>query len=558
MFGIGRRNEMKSIERKSNSCVRDIENNLRDIMRNLNETIEISKESKLPENNILSQKEKVILDIKKGKEILEKYKGKIRIEGLNIARELALEDLKIGISECEEMVYSMKNMEIPQSEDIKDYFQEYSENYEVAMTGAKVAAGVGLAATGGAAVGSSLALAGITTSGIVGTSLLGVGSVLGGIGALAAGPVGWIVGGIGLLGFLGSAPSKEEIADARLELYKMENKRSQIYQKYMETKRVLGKAKGVIKLSKNFTDIRERLTFIFKLKREKMEKLIEDNLKENRIILEEEIKPDINSEINKVASYLYQNYKEKKKFFCFKRKKTIWGLIENSENIKESYSYINKYLRLPRKYKNPENKLSFILKEINLNEIEIIDNFNKKDSYEIFKDNLKEYSEEKINKNLRITSLEAKKKIKEVVDFTKLFKNIIITPMINLDATNLEVSEEVLQISQSKDLEYKENYIRNFLNSQEVKSLLEIFSLNSKFEEKDELNDQDLNLLNNKIKKLCPELVKNKKINEEDLDEILEEKGRLLENKISKIESFNLTEDQLEKLGFNELKKFIA
>ena len=558
MFGIGRRNEMKSIERKSNSCVRDIENNLRDIMRNLNETIEISKESKLPENNILSQKEQMILDIKKGKEILEKYKGKIRIEGLNIAKELALEDFKVGISECEEMVYSMKNMEVPQSEDIKDYFQEYSDNYEAAMTGAKLAAGVGLAATGGAAVGSSLALAGFATSGIVGTSLLGVGSVLGGIGALAAGPVGWIVGGIGLLGFLGSAPSKEEIADARLELYKMENKRSQIYKKYMETHRVLGKAKGVIKLSKNLTEIRERLTFIFKLKREKMEKLIEDNLKENRIILEEKVKSDINTEINKVASYLYQTYKEKKKFFCFKRKKTIWELIENSENIKESYLYINKYLRLPRKYKNPENKLSFILREINLNEIEIIDNFNKKDSYEIFKDNFKDYSEEKIDKNLKITSLEAKKKIKEVVDFMKLLKNIIITPMINLDATNLEVSEEILKISQSNDLEYKENYVRDFLNSEEVKSLLELLSLSLKFQEKGELNNQDLNILNNKIKKIYPELVTNKKINKKDLDEILEEKEKKLENEIKKIESFNLTEDQLEKVGFNKLKKFIA
>ncbi|MGL4307971.1 MAG: hypothetical protein ACRCRV_03680 [Cetobacterium sp.] len=446
MFGLGRRSEMKDIESRTNSCVRDMQEYLEKIKNNLNETIRISQESEKPENNIVNQKEELFLEINKGKDLLEKFKAKIEIKDLNIAHEIALDDFQMGVSECEKIVYSLKNMEIPTSENIEDYFKEYSENYKIAMSSAKLAAGIGLAATGGVALGSTLTIAGLTTTGLVGTSLLGAGAFLGTIGSIAAGPIGWIIGGISLLGFLGSAPSKEEIIEAREKLYEIQDKREEIYKIYMETSTTLGKAEGVIRLSKNFTEMRKRLSSIYQRKLETMESTIEENLRENRIILQEEFRKILNEKLNIFVSYLYENYKNKKKFFCFRRKKTIWRFIEESENIGESFMYIEKYLRLPKEYKNISKNISVILENFSEENIEISSYFQRENSYEIMEDSLKSYLEILVERNLKITSPEAKESIKKVVDFLKLFKEIIKAPMINLEATKLELPQGVQKL----------------------------------------------------------------------------------------------------------------
>lgn len=164
MFGFGRRSEMKEIQSRTESCVRKIERYLEDIKDTLNETIRISKESELPENNIINQKEYLFLDLGKAQEYFNKINAKLKVEGLYIPDEIAIKDLKIGISECEKMVYSLKNMDIPTSENIEDYFREYSENYNTAIASASLAAGVGVLGIGGAALGTSLTLAGFSTA----------------------------------------------------------------------------------------------------------------------------------------------------------------------------------------------------------------------------------------------------------------------------------------------------------------------------------------------------------------------------------------------------------
>lgn len=452
MFGFGRRNEMKDIQSSTESCVRNIEGYLRDIKDTLNETIRISKESELPENNIINQKEYLFTNLNKGKEYFEKINAKLKIEELYIPEELAVKDLKIGISECEQMVYSLKNMDIPTSENIEDYFKEYSENYDIAITSASLAAGVGALGLGGAALGTTLTLTGLSTAGIVGSSLIGAGSLLGGIGAIAAGPVGWIIGGISLLGFLGSTPSKEEIAEAREKLYEVQQKRDEIYNVYIEACGNITKARGVISLSKNFTEIRKELSNLFEDKLEILEKLVEKDLEENRIKLKKETEILLNEKLNKVASYLYVNYKDKKKFFCFRRKKTIWNMIENSENIEITFNLLNKYLRLPREYKSIVKKLEKILSSVELDKIEVLPMFNKGNSYSIFQERLNDYTNEIVEKNIRITSPKTKKSIKEVIDLMKLLKNIIITPMININATHLEEIEGLDEITSNLEL----------------------------------------------------------------------------------------------------------
>lgn len=454
MFGFGRRSEMKEIQSRTESCVRKIERYLEDIKDTLNETIRISKESELPENNIINQKEYLFLDLGKAQEYFNKINAKLKVEGLYIPDEIAIKDLKIGISECEKMVYSLKNMDIPTSENIEDYFREYSENYNTAIASASLAAGVGVLGIGGAALGTSLTLAGFSTAGIVGTSLIGAGSLLGGIGAIAAGPIGWIIGGIGLLGFLGSAPSKEEIIEAREQLYEIQKKRDEIYEVYMATLENVAKAKGVIRLSQNFTEIRKELSLLFEDKTNIMKELVDKNLEENKIKLKEELIPIINENINKLLTYLYVNYREKKKFFCFRRKKTIWNMIENAENVEIAFNLLNKYLRVPKEYKNITRDLDLLLSSTDLEEIEVLEVFNKKDSYFIFQDRLNNYIQEIIEKNVRITSLEAKEAMKEVIDLMKLLKNIIITPMINIDATELEKVEGLDGVVSNLELDY--------------------------------------------------------------------------------------------------------
>lgn len=454
MFGFGRRSEMKEIQSRTESCVRKIERYLEDIKDTLNETIRISKESELPENNIINQKEYLFLDLGKAQEYFNKINAKLKVEGLYIPDEIAIKDLKIGISECEKMVYSLKNMDIPTSENIEDYFREYSENYNTAIASASLAAGVGVLGIGGAALGTSLTLAGFSTAGIVGTSLIGVGSLLGGIGAIAAGPIGWIIGGIGLLGFLGSAPSKEEIIEAREQLYEIQKKRDEIYEVYMATLENVAKAKGVIRLSQNFTEIRKELSLLFEDKTNIMKELVDKNLEENKIKLKEELIPIINENINKLLTYLYVNYREKKKFFCFRRKKTIWNMIENAENVEIAFNLLNKYLRVPKEYKNITRDLELLLSSTDLEEIEVLEVFDRKDSYFIFQDRLNNYIQEIIEKNVRITSLEAKEAMKEVIDLMKLLKNIIITPMINIDATELEKVEGLDGVVSNLELDY--------------------------------------------------------------------------------------------------------
>ena len=454
MFGFGRRSEMKEIQSRTESCVRKIERYLEDIKDTLNETIRIAKESELPENNVINQKEYLFLDLGKAQEYFNKINAKLKVEGLYIPDEIAIKDLKIGISECEKMVYSLKNMDIPTSENIEDYFREYSENYNTAIASASLAAGVGVLGIGGAALGTSLTLAGFSTAGIVGTSLMGAGSLLGGIGAIAAGPIGWIIGGIGLLGFLGSAPSKEEIIEAREQLYEIQKKRDEIYEVYMATLENVAKAKGVIRLSQNFTEIRKELSLLFEDKTNIMRELVDKNLEENKIKLKEELIPIINENINKLLTYLYVNYREKKKFFCFRRKKTIWNMIENAENVEIAFNLLNKYLRVPKEYKNITRDLDLLLSSTDLEEIEVLEVFDRKDSYFIFQDRLNNYIQEIIEKNVRITSLEAKEAMKEVIDLMKLLKNIIITPMINIDATELEKVEGLDDVVSNLELDY--------------------------------------------------------------------------------------------------------
>ena len=106
MFGFGRRSEMKEIQSRTESCVRKIERYLEDIKDTLNETIRIAKESELPENNVINQKEYLFLDLGKAQEYFNKINAKLKVEGLYIPDEIAIKDLKIGISECEKMVYS--------------------------------------------------------------------------------------------------------------------------------------------------------------------------------------------------------------------------------------------------------------------------------------------------------------------------------------------------------------------------------------------------------------------------------------------------------------------
>ena len=454
MFGFGRRSEMKEIQSRTESCVRKIERYLEDIKDTLNETIRIAKESELPENNVINQKEYLFLDLGKAQEYFNKINAKLKVEGLYIPDEIAIKDLKIGISECEKMVYSLKNMDIPTSENIEDYFREYSENYNTAIASASLAAGVGVLGIGGAALGTSLTLAGFSTAGIVGTSLMGAGSLLGGIGAIAAGPIGWIIGGIGLLGFLGSAPSKEEIIEAREQLYEIQKKRDEIYEVYMATLENVAKAKGVIRLSQNFTEIRKELSLLFEDKTNIMRELVDKNLEENKIKLKEELIPIINENINKLLTYLYVNYREKKKFFCFRRKKTIWNMIENAENVEIVFNLLNKYLRVPKEYKNITRDLDLLLSSTDLEEIEVLEVFDRKDSYFIFQDRLNNYLQEIIEKNVRITSLEAKEAMKEVIDLMKLLKNIIITPMINIDATEFEKVEGLDDVVSNLELDY--------------------------------------------------------------------------------------------------------
>lgn len=80
--------------------------------------------------------------------------------------------------------------------------------------------------------------------------------------------------------------------------------------------------------------------------------------------------------------------------------------------------------------------------------------FDRKDSYFIFQDRLNNYIQEIIEKNVRITSLEAKEAMKEVIDLMKLLKNIIITPMINIDATELEKVEGLDDVVSNLELDY--------------------------------------------------------------------------------------------------------
>ncbi|MGL4935898.1 MAG: hypothetical protein ACRC51_10530 [Cetobacterium sp.] len=547
MFGFGRRSEMKEIERSSNSCVNSIENYLGYIKSNLNETISIAKESELPENNILSQKEQLFLDIDKVKQFLDKIKANIKIEGLDIADEIAIDNLELGISECEKMVYSLKNMDIPTSDNLQDYFREYTENYNTAMSSAKLVAGVGALATSGVAIGTTLTLTGLTTTGIVGSSLIGAGSLLGGIGAIAAGPVGWIIGGIGLLSFLGSAPSKEEIAEARRELSKIQRKRDDIYEVYIETDKTLAKAKGVIELSRNFTEIRKNLSSIFKNKALLMEEVVNKNLKENREILEKELLVLLNEEINKLQTYLYTSFKQKKKFFCFRRKVTIWKMIESSNTAEESFNLMNKYFRMPKEYRNIVQNLPTILKQVELSKIEVLPCFDRENSYKGLMQNLNGYFNQKVLEKLRITSPEAKKYLKEVIDFIKLFKNIITTPMVNIEATELQISDEAIKVIEMNKKEIAKQNVDELLKSEEYKLLLELGGLgNLYFADRDEVEEK-LAQLQNKYPK--------HNISFDSIEELIENLGSKIESIFENIENLDLTEDEQEEVGFKRLER---
>lgn len=129
-------------------------------------------------------------------------------------------------------------------------------------------------------------------------------------------------------------------------------------------------------------------------------------------------------------------------------------MIENAENVEIAFNLLNKYLRVPKEYKNITRDLDLLLSSTDLEEIEVLEVFDRKDSYFIFQDRLNNYIQEIIEKNVRITSLEAKEAMKEVIDLMKLLKNIIITPMINIDATELEKVEGLDDVVSNLELDY--------------------------------------------------------------------------------------------------------
>lgn len=129
-------------------------------------------------------------------------------------------------------------------------------------------------------------------------------------------------------------------------------------------------------------------------------------------------------------------------------------MIENAENVEIAFNLLNKYLRVPKEYKNITRDLDLLLSSTDLEEIEVLEVFDRKDSYFIFQDRLNNYIQEIIEKNVRITSLEAKEAMKEVINLMKLLKNIIITPMINIDATELEKVEGLDDVVSNLELDY--------------------------------------------------------------------------------------------------------
>ena len=550
MFGFGRRNEMKKIQSETQRYAQNIEMTLENMRDVLNETIEIAHKSKDPEYNVINQKNILGKHIYEIQELLLKYKGNLTVAEANIAHELAVEDMEIGVSEVETMVYSLKNMDIPTSESVSEYFSEYEENYKVAIQGASLAAGVGVLATGGVALGTSLTVAGLTTGGIIGTSLVGAGSLLGGIGAIVSGPVGWIIGGIGLLGWLGSAPTQEEIAEAREKLEEIQMQLRRVDETYYETVATRGKAKAVIKLSKNFTDVRTRLTNLFRININSLENEMEKNIIENRRKLRDQLVFELNDDLNKLVSELYRQYRNKKRLrYFFKRKTKIWEAIENGANINEILFLMEKYLKIPKSYKQCFNNIAMLLVNSDLENIEILDCFNRADSYMIKENELLDYREDLVEANVKIDSPVAKKKIKEMLDFVKLIKNIIVTPMINIEThslTEVEGLEDMVSNSGVKAAEAKMIELKGM----DIVHTSQILGSN------EGLSEDEKYFIMGKYPQWCDEYT--------DFNDIEVKKGILgkvidyCTTGIKDIENLALSDEQLDNLGVTEFKSKIV
>lgn len=458
-LGFGNRSEMKNIKERSESVGGRIHHSLENLKEELLNILATSKETIKPERNMINLKQDLLLETKESLKLLRQIEAKIDLDMAykNIAKELILDDIQLNFSEIENEIYRLKEIKIPTTQDLQEFFEEYSSNYNETISKSGMA--IGALAIGGGAVGAGvtsvglgMALSSSAIVGAVGTSIMGIGGLVSGAAAILTGPVGWIAGGIGLLGWLGSAPTDEEIMEAREKLSELQRAEAQITDQLYSARKMTTKIKAVLRLTDNFFEMKEVLEIGLE---KKVSEIIEDgtkNLEENKIKLIELRKFEYNIILNKAIDDIYIKNKYRKKLFCFKRKATVHNIIESTTSMEDAIKYILKYLSLSREEKNILKKLYLIIENYkNIDIISTVKNqyFNFSDSYKLLEEHLKN----DVDSNVKIDSPKVINNLKKLVTMVKLIKNILETPMLNITKDSMEYEDEIINIA-TESLEY--------------------------------------------------------------------------------------------------------
>lgn len=467
-LGFGNRSEMKDIKERSERAGRRINNSLENLKQELLDMLILSKETIKPERNMLNLKQDLLIETKENLKLLRQIEAKIELDMVHedIAKELVLDDIQLRFSEIENEIYRLKETKIPTAQDLEEFFKEYSSNYNETISKSGMA--IGALAIGGGAVGAGItsvglgmALSSSAIAGAVGTSIMGIGGLVSGVATLVTGPVGWIAGGIGLLSWLGSAPTDEEIAEAREGLKELQETENQIYDQLYSAREMITKIKVILKLTDNFFEVKELLEIGLE---KTVSNVIEEgtkNLGENKIKLLEVMKEEYNNILNKAVEDIYIKNRERKKLFCFKRKATVQNIIENAKSITDAIEYISKYLSLPKEDKKALTKLYTIIENYRNIEME----FSKKNQYFNFSDSYKVveyYLKNDVDESVKIDSLEVINGLKKLIMMVKLIKNILETPMLNITENRMEYEAEIINITK----EYIEYYGEDIIQSE--------------------------------------------------------------------------------------------
>lgn len=378
-----------------------IESKKRELKELISEILKNSQEIKRPERNIYNLKQDILIEVKDNLhmiyEILDKFEVDMRIK--EIRKEISMENISIKVSSIYNELEKIKEISIPQIDEIEAFFREYNSNYKSVMrdfTGDYLLKDIEEKYFNTRFEKSFITL------------------------------------------------DDSENRKKLLEIEKFYNELVNLVRYY---ENINNRFSSFLELTKSFLEEKELVEISLEKGTEEIYENATNELEEKKMSLLTKKQEEYNNLLNKGVGEIYLRNKERKKFLVFKSKKIVQNEIEESSNLEKVIEKILTYLNISSKDRELLENPELLLKEKISEEIDI---FRFKTSYKI----CQKLINEELEKEVKLNSKILKNKIQELVEIFILVKKILTEEVINTVENRVEFSNDM-----RRTLKVKENIL---------------------------------------------------------------------------------------------------